>query len=152
MSKEDLILKDWEMTKDRIKHFDDVVMRIRIGGIPIATAIQAAGFIAYPHIHDLIIILQLGQHQFQLPALSLIFLASALYLFPIALLDGLHYKLLLIAVNHAKEIESLDNYKGKLQITTKLTSPWLTRIHTFAAYSVYVFIAGLGLFLAIFLR
>ena len=44
MNDEDLILKDWEMTKDRIKHFDDVIIRLRIQGIPIAAAIQAAGF------------------------------------------------------------------------------------------------------------
>src|SRR6266567_1441091 len=42
----ELYLKDWEMTKDRIKHFDDVVIRIRTQGVPLATAILAAGFVA----------------------------------------------------------------------------------------------------------
>jgi hypothetical protein len=42
----DLVLKDWEMTKDRIKHFDDATIRLRLQGIPIGTAIQAIGLSA----------------------------------------------------------------------------------------------------------
>jgi len=138
LNDEELFLKDWEVTKDRIKHFDDEVIRLRIQGLPIATAIQAAGWISFPYTKNI-----------SVPFLgcttpSFILLFGSVYLIPILALDLFHLKLLLIAVNHARFIET-ERFGGKLQITTKLTSRKLTLLHTLAAILVYGFVIVFGL-------
>ncbi len=143
-----LYLKDWEMTKDRIKHFDGTVIQLRIQGIPLATAILAAGFIAAPTLRST----QINVGGFHFSALSLVFLASALFLVPIALLDWLHYSLLLIAVRHAIEIENRAEFRDKLLITHKLTSPLLTSTHSIAAFVIYASIIATASYLAVVFR
>jgi len=130
-----LILKDWEITKDRIKHFDDIVMRIRVHGIPISTAFLTIGW-------------ALISANPELKWVRYVFLFASLYLLPIAFLDFFHYSLLLKAVKHAQYIEN-NYFEGKLQITTKLTSPILTILHTVFAILVYaiVIIAGIASFM-----
>jgi len=142
MSEPDLILKDWEMTKDRIKHFDDVVTRLRLQGIPIGTAIQAIGLASFQYVQSIKI--------WGVSAASLIIALGSIYLIPIFFLDLLHYNLMLISVRHGKDIEALPKYKGKLQITTKLTSRKLTILHTSCAVIVYCGVIILGLILAYF--
>ncbi len=144
MSKPDLTLKDWEMTKDRIKHFDDVVIRLRLQGIPIATAIMAVGLASFPYTHPI----RVSIFHWVITATSLIIALGSVYLIPIFALDALHYKLLLLSVKHAKEIEQSPKYKGKLQVTTILTSPILTRVHTVCALAVYLGVIVFGFVLA----
>jgi hypothetical protein len=142
---DDLILKDWEMTKDRIKHFDDVIIRLRLQGIPIGTAIQAIGLASFQYTQNIKILNILS-------AASLIVALGSIYLIPIFALDILHYTLLLISVEHARQIEAMPKYKGKLQITTKLTKPWLTKLHWFCAIAVYIGIIIAGFILAYFIN
>jgi len=142
---EDLILKDWEMTKDRIKHFDDVVIRLRLQGIPIGTAIQAIGLASFQYTQNIRIWNILS-------AASLIVALGSIYLIPIFALDMLHYTLLLISVEHARQIEAMPKYKGKLQITTRLTKPLLTKLHWFCAIAVYIGIIIAGFILAYFIN
>ena len=137
MNDRDLILKDWEMTKDRIKHFDDVVIRLRIQGIPIAATIQAAGLASIEYTKDIIFC--------GLSLTSLILIFGSLYLIPIFGLDLFHFKLLIISVNHAKNIEDSSEFKGKLQITSKLTSPILTWLHTILAAAIYLILILFGI-------
>jgi uncharacterized membrane-anchored protein YitT (DUF2179 family) len=144
MSDPDLILKDWEMTKDRIKHFDDVVTRLRLQGIPIGTAIQAIGFASFQYVKTV----NIGG----ISATSLIVAMGSIYLIPIFFLDLFHYNLMLISVRHAKEIEALPKYKDKLQITTKLTSRKLTILHTVCAIIVYCGVIAMGFVLAYFIN
>lgn len=141
---EDLILKDWEMTKDRIKHFDDAVIRLRLQGIPIGTAIQAIGLASFQYTQNIRIA--------NVSATSFIVALGSIYLIPIFLLDMLHYKLLLIAVEHAQEIEAMPKYKGKLRITTKLTKPWLTKLHSACAMIVYLSVIAFGFIFAYILN
>ena len=77
-----------------------------------------------------------------------VFLFASLYLLPIAFLDFFHFNLLLKAVKHAQYIEN-NYFDGKLQITTKLTSPILTILHTVFVILVYVIviIAGIASFM-----
>jgi len=144
MSQPDLILKDWEMTKDRIKHFDDVVIRMRLQGIPIATAILAVGLASFPYTHPI----KVSILHWVITATSVIIALGSIYLIPIFVLDALHYNLLLRSIEHAKQIEQLPKYKGKLQITTILTSPILTRLHTICAVAVYLGVIAFGFVLA----
>jgi hypothetical protein len=137
MNDEDLILKDWEMTKDRIKHFDDVIIRLRIQGIPIAAAIQAAGFASINYTKNVFF---LG-----CSLTSLILIFGSLYLLPILGLDLFHFRLLMISVNHAISIEQLPQFKNKLQITSKLTSPKLTKLHTILAAVLYSSLISFGI-------
>lgn len=140
----DLVLKDWEMTKDRIKHFDDVTIRLRLQGIPIGTAIQAIGLASFQYTQNIRV--------WGVTATSLIIALGSIYLIPIFLLDILHYKLMLISVEHAKQIESMSKYKGKLQITTKLTTPKLTLLHWICAMTVYLGVIFFGFVLAYFVN
>lgn len=125
----ELYLKDWEMTKDRIKHFDNVIMRIRIQAIPISTAFLTVGW---------------GLNETKATWTPLIFLFACVYIIPVAMFDWLHYKLLRISVEHARDIENMAPFKGKMQITRKLTKKTLTRVHNIAIAIVYilVFVAG----------
>lgn len=141
---EDLVLKDWEMTKDRIKHFDNAVIRLRLQGIPIGTAIQAIGLTSFQYTHTLRI--------WDISAASLIIALGSIYLIPIFALDILHYELMLISVEHGREIEAMPKYRGRLQITTRLTKPWLTRLHWFCAIAVYLGVIILGFILAYFIN
>ena len=139
----DLVLEDWKVTKDRIKHFDDVVIRLRMGGIPIASAIVGAGLASFQYTSSLVF--EIGC--LSINATSVVILLGALYLLPILALDMFHFRLLLISVEHARQIEQREEYKGKLQITTKLTSPFLTRTHTAVSIIIYgiVFVTALWL-------
>lgn len=138
MKDEEFFIKDWEMTKDRIKHFDDVVIRLRIQGLPIATAIQAAGWISFPYTKNIIVPF------FNCTTAALILLFGSLYLIPIMILDMFHLHLMLKAVGYAKFIEN-DKFGGKIQITNKLTSRGLTLLHSVVAASVYLLILAFGL-------
>ncbi|WP_165394841.1 hypothetical protein [Methanofollis fontis] len=132
MDKDALRLEDWKMTKDRISHFDDVIIRLRIQGIPIALSIMVLGALLLPFLSNETVPF-LGWNASSLP-----FLAAALYLFPICLLDIVHYKLLVHAVQHALDIEKEPPFEGTLQITGQLTNPWYTRIHTTVAIIIYL--------------
>jgi hypothetical protein len=140
----DLVFEDWKMTKDRIKHFDDIVIRLRIGGIPIASAIIGAGLASFQYTSA--IIFPMGS--LTISATSIVILLGAFYLLPIFALDMFHFRLLLISVRHARQIEQQEKYKGKLQITTKLTSPALTVSHSVVAICIYVFVFIVALWLA----
>lgn len=107
----ELYLRDWEVTKERIKHFDDVIIRLRLQGIPIALALMSLGAIIYPSIKAVPIPI------FHSSAGSLLFFAAGVYLIPIFALDIVHYILLLESVQHAIDIENRDEFRGKIQIT-----------------------------------
>jgi len=124
LTDEDLYLKDWEITKDRIKHFDDIVMRIRVQAIPISSAFFIAGW---------------GLHQEGYEWAPWLFIMAAIYIFPIALLDYFHYILLTKSVSHAIDIEK-NKFNNKLQITSKLTTPYLSFVHSLAATIIYIMI------------
>jgi hypothetical protein len=151
MSDEDTLkLEDWKMANDRVKYLDDTVMKTRTQGIPIATTIQVAAFTTLgAKIGDITI----GQgiihiFGFSLAVFQLIIGASLAYLVPVLLLDIMHYKLLLRAVDHTKVLES--HFKDKLLTTTKLTSSKLTLMHTVGAYLVYAFIFVFGILFSIY--
>jgi len=139
-----LYLEDWKMTKDRIKHFDNMVITIRTQGVPVATAILAAGLIASQTLKSIPVDLAI----IKVSSLSLVFASSALLITAIGLLDLLHYNLLLLAVGHAWKLETRPEFKGKLQITHKLTSPLLTYAHSLAAAVIYVSLAGTAIYLS----
>jgi len=126
------LLEDWKMTKDRIKHFDDVVIRIRVQAIPISSVFFIAGW---------------GLFREGFGWASWLFILAAIYILPIAVLDYFHYNLLVKAVRHAIDLEQ-NKFHNKLQITQKLTSRWLTFLHSFAALGIYsaIFIAALYCF------
>ena len=143
----DLVLEDWKVTKDRIKHFDDVVVRLRLGGVPIASAIIGAGLASFQYTSQIVFSIS----KFTINATSIVILLGAFYLLPIFALDMFHFHLLVISVNHGRQIENQEKYRGRLQITTKLTSPTLTRMHTIIAVIIYlgVFITALALAYAV---
>lgn len=136
------------MTKDRISHFDDIVVKIRIEGAPIATAIYGIAALVVQYAEGLA--LSIGG--ILVPVASVIFYFGALYIAAIALLDFVHFRLLLISTSHARLIESREPYRGKLQITTKLTSKKLTITHFLAMLLVYTFLAGVGVLAAFSLQ
>ena len=148
MATPDFVFEDWKMAKDRIKHFDDVVVRIRLQGLGIAATImsigaaslQFTGAVRFP----------LGP--FTLAGSALIVLLGALYLIPVAALDWLHYQLLIRSVGRALEIERLPDYRGKLCITTELTSFKLTRLHNVVLVAVYSGLAVFGVILFLVLN
>lgn len=142
----DLIFEDWKMTKDRIAHFDDVVIRLRLEGIPIASAIIGAGLASFQYTSNIVFNID----KISINATSIVILLGAIYLLPIFALDMFYYRLLMISVEHARQIEQ-EEYPGKLQITTKLTSPSLTTAHRVIAIIIYVgiFITALTLAFAV---
>jgi hypothetical protein len=144
MRDDDLVLEDWKMTKDRIKHFDDIVIRLRLGGVPIASAIIGAGLASFQYTSTVVF----RTNSYAINATSIVILLGALYILPICVLDLFHYHLLLIAVNHARSIEQQERFKGKLQITTKLTSPTLTKLHRLFALIIYIAVFVTALILA----
>jgi len=143
MVENNLLLEDWKMAKDRIKHFDDTMIKIRIQGIPIATAIFAIGATTYQYIHNV----RISIPYFSINASALVILIGTMYLIPIFALDMFHYKLLTIAVKRAREIESDPLTNNQLQITTRLTSPMLTWFHTLTALFLYVALLIAGIML-----
>ncbi len=148
ISDEAFKLEDWKMTKDRIKHFDDVLMRTRVEGIPIATALQAAAFVTAKDVGYIQTKIPFIGDPISLPVFSLIILASLAYLVPVLLLDILHFVLLKKAVEHAYDLEK--QLGNKIQITHKLTSFWLTLLHTVGAYLIYGMIFAAGIYFAFF--
>jgi len=148
ISDEEFKLEDWKMTKDRIKHFDDVLMRTRVEGIPIATALQAAAFVTAKDVGYIQTKIPLIFGTISLPVFSLIILASLAYLIPVLLLDILHFVLLKKAVEHAYDLE--EELGNKIKITHKLTSFWLTLLHTVGAYLIYAVIFLAGIYFALF--
>jgi hypothetical protein len=136
----ELRFEDWKMTKNRIKHFDDIVMKTRVQGIPIATAIQAAAFVSAASVGKI----ETTIFNYQISVFSIIILSSLTYLVPVLLLDIFHFKLLLKAVKHASKIEEEEPFKGKLEITHKLTSRGLSVLHSLGGYGTYfvIFLAG----------
>lgn len=127
----ELFLRDWEVTKERIKHFDDVIIRLRLQGIPIALAIMSLGAVIYPRIQAVPIPIIHGSVG------SLLFFAAGIYLIPVLALDIVHYILLLESVEHAIDIENREEFRGKIQITNKITDARLTKIHTWIAIVLY---------------
>jgi hypothetical protein len=127
------ILEDWKMTKDRIKHFDDLIFRLRLEGIPIASGIIGVGLVSYNYTSD--IVLDLGN--FTIGAPSLVILLAAFYLMPIFALDMVYYDLLRRAVEHAEKIEE-SHFNETISITRKLTSKYLSIAHTTIAIFIYL--------------
>lgn len=145
MDAADLKLEDWKMSNDRVKYLDDTVMTTRVQGIPIATSILAA---AYASIGAKIGDISIGQSMISIFGLDfsvfqLIIAAGLGYLIPVLLLDILHYRLLLVAVGYTRKLE--ESFNNQLHITSELTAPHLTHIHTIGGYSVYglIFIFGI---------
>gem|GEM_PF-6593380 len=56
--------------------------------------------------------------------------------------------MLLRSVNRAWEIEDTEPFKGKLQITHRLTTGWLSKIHRWTAIVLYVLLMAVGIYLA----
>ncbi|MDH5463586.1 MAG: hypothetical protein OEW49_04695 [Nitrosopumilus sp.] len=144
MDENDLRLEDWKMAKDRIKHFDDIVMKTRVQGIPIATAMQIAAFVTASSVGHI------TTGFFNLPVFSLILISSIIYLVPVVLLDFFHFWLLLKAVSHAKDIESKPPFKGNLRITHVLSNNKYTALHSIGGYLIYSLVFGVGIYFAFF--
>jgi len=140
----DLVFEDWKMTKDRIKHFDDIVIRLRLEGIPIASAVIGAALISFQYTSKIVFSIC----SLKINATSIVILLGAVYLLPILALDMFYYKLLMISVEHARQIEKREKYKGKLQITTKLTTGILTTAHRVIAIIIYIGVFVTALVLA----
>jgi hypothetical protein len=128
------------MTKDRIKHFDDVVMRTRTQGLPLATIIQAAAFVTNQQIGSYSVFTING---FVIHLFPLIMLAGLSYVISVLILDITHFKLLLKAVDHALTIEKT-HFEGKLGITKALTTKSATWSHYIGAYLFYAVIIIFG--------
>lgn len=142
MEDNEIRLEDWKMTKDRIKHFDDMVMKTRVQGLPIATAIQAIAFATLASV---------GKIQttiLDLPVFSLIIIAGLIYLVPVLLLDVLHLLLLRKAVMHAKNIEET-YFKNTLSITRILSNRKLTILHIVGGLGIYSVVFASGIYFII---
>ena len=132
MENDSLILEDWKMTNDRIKHFDGIIIRLRLGGIPIASAIIGAGLASFKYTSTIMFSIA----SFTINATSIVILLGAFCLIPICALDMFYYWLLQISVDHAREIEE-KIFKAEL-ITTKLTKRPYTIVHTAIAIFTYI--------------
>lgn len=127
----DLIVINWKTFKDRIKFFDDIIARLRLEGTPICIGIYTLGYLA----------------QFWL-----IYLLGIFYIIGIFCLDYLHYKLLLVAVEKAKEIE--EKFEDEiLTVTKSLTTKKRTIYHSIGFIILYVVFVGvvIGLIVSDFL-
>jgi hypothetical protein len=145
-----LRLEDWKVANDRVKYLDDTVMRTRVQGIPIATSILAA---AYATIGAKIGDISIGQSMisifgFDFSVFQLIIAAGLGYLIPVLLLDILHYRLLLLAKDYTIKLE--ESFDNKLHITSELSAPHLTHLHTIGGYSVYGLIFLFGFLFILF--
>ena len=141
MNDTDYVLEDWKMTKDRIGHFDDVLFRTRLEGLPISTGLQAAAFAVDGFVGSM----HLAIFGYDVPIFSLIMLASIFYLIPIMMLDRIYFKFLVTAAEHAKSIEA-KFFENKIQITTKLTSLENTKRHYNAVFLMYFVVMATGSF------
>ena len=146
MEDDEILVEDWKMTKETIRHFGDVVMRIRLEGLPIATTIQAAAFATISTISNPKITI----FNTEVTIFSMIMFASLLYLVPIFLLDIFYFHMLRKAVNHAREIEKMERFKDKLMLTTRLTSPKLTKAHRIIGHAIYLIVIVGGIVFGIF--
>lgn len=144
----DFVFEDWKMAKDRIKHFDDVVVRIRLQGIGIAAAIMSIGVASL----EFTGVIRFAIGPVTLTGAAVIVFLGSLYLFPVLALDWLHYKLLILAVGRAIEIENDPTYQGKLLITHTLTSRRLTFFHNAILVAIYIGLIAFGLVLALVLN
>ena len=123
----ELTIINWQMFKDRIKFFDDIISRLRLEGIPICIAIYTFGYLSN---------------------FWLVYLLGVLYVSGILCLDILHMRLLMISVNKAKNIESkFEN--SILSVTTDLESGKRTFIHYFGAGILYGSLIIAGVILSI---
>ena len=119
----DLIVINWQTFKDRIKFFDDIIARLRLEGTPISIGIYTLGYIAH---------------------FWVIYLLGMVYIFGILCLDLLHFKLLLIAVKKAKEIE--ERFEDEiLTVTKSLTTKWRTIYHFIGIFVLYVTFIVVGI-------
>jgi len=141
MDDTDYVLEDWKMTKDKISHFDDILFRTRLEGLPISTGLQAAAFAVDGFVGSM----HLAIFGHNIPIFSLIMLASVFYLIPIMMLDKLYFKFLCTAVDHAESIEE-NNFENKIQITTKLTSLKNTKRHYKTMFLMYFVVMATGSF------
>ena len=139
MEDEDFYLEDWKMTKDRIAHFDNKILTVRLQGIPIATGIQAAGIGLSGYLSEM---------TSPLPLFSLIMAISVLYIIPVFLLDIYNLKLLMLSVKHALDLET--QLQKKLSITHSLTSDKLSALNKIGGAAVYLVIIVVGIGLAIY--
>lgn len=141
MDDDEYVFEDWKMTKDRIGHFDDVLFRTRLEGLPISTGLQAAAFAVDGFVGSM----HLAIFGHNIPIFSLIMLASVFYLIPIMMLDRLYFTFLVTAVKHAKSIEE-KNFNEKIKITTKLTSLAHTKRHYTVMFLMYFVVMATGSF------
>ena len=121
----ELTIVNWQMFKDRIKFFDDIISRLRLEGTPICIAIYTFGYLSN---------------------FWLVYLLGIFYVFGILCLDLLHMRLLMTSVDKAKQIESkFEN--SELSVTTDLESVKRTFIHYFGAGILYgsLIVAGVVL-------
>ena len=128
---DELILEDWKMTKDRIKHFDTLLSSLRLQSIPLGTGVLTVGFYL---ISD-----NPSNSQY-----SYIFLFASILMVPFLIIDILHLIMLSQSVNHAIDIENKEPFKGHLTITTKLTSKRNTCLHYIGSLLIYAIIMGAG--------
>ena len=143
MAAPDYVFEDWKMAKDRIKHFDDVVVRIRLQGLGIAATIMSIGAASLQFTGAV----RISIGPYTVAGSAVIVLLGSFYLIPVAALDYFHYQLLIRSVGRALEIERLEPYSGKLCITTELTSVKLTRFHNAVLLAVYAVLAIFGVIL-----
>ncbi|HDQ07937.1 MAG TPA: hypothetical protein ENN44_04070 [Methanoculleus sp.] len=132
-----LFIEDWKVTKDRIKHFDDIILKIRLEGIPIAVALFSLGYYLIP---------TLQTYEFPIfgNAAPIPFLSASLYICGLMGMDVVHFILLLDSVKHSIWIEDLPQFRGKLQITTKLTDDKITFFHILYTAMFYVSILAVS--------
>ena len=140
MEDEDYYLEDWKMTKDRIAHFDNKILTVRLQGMPIATGIQAAGIGLSGYLSEI---------ESPLPVFSLIMLVSIVYIIPIFFLDIYNLKLLRLSVGHAIDLER-DKFNKKISITHSLTSDKLSALNKIGGAITYLVIICVGIGLAIY--
>ncbi len=148
ITESDIVLDDWKQTKENIRHFGNMLTQLRLQGIPIGTAIQAAGLITAPTTADI----RFPIAGLEISVASIILFAGSLYLVPIFALDVFHFSLLLSAVFHAIEIEEKAVFKGNLGLTHALTSPKATFIHIFFAFFTYLVVILFGFVMAFLLN
>lgn len=128
------------MTKEQIRHFDDMIIRLRVEGISISLVIIGIGFTIVQLAPNVVIPI------INWSAASAMFIFASLYLFPIFLFDMVHFKLLLTSVDYAISLEN-QYFAGKIALTNTLTSKYLTWLHTGAFYFLYLVIIVIGIVL-----
>ncbi|MDD1702869.1 MAG: hypothetical protein LUQ31_07835 [Methanoregula sp.] len=135
-------LEDWKMAKERINQFDQTVVRIRMTGIPIILVIIGVGLTLADRLSGVTIPV------FSCTGAAVPFLFAGLYILPVAMLDYVHYRMLQLAVEHAKSIENSDSFQGLLGLTNRLTTKQLNTGHFSAAMLFYALLFILTVLLA----